>query len=62
MSKLEHIKNAIDTLREMERKNMPTELLNNLVRYIREQIFGRYKIELDAVERDALQDYYIQTL
>lgn len=62
MSKLEHIKNAIDTLREMERKNMPTELLNNLDRYIREQIFGRYKIELDAVERDALQDYYIQTL
>lgn len=62
MSKLKHIKNAIDTLREMERQNMPTELLNNLDRYIREQIFGRYKIELTADEIVALQDYYIQTL
>lgn len=62
MNKLDYLKTAIDTLREMERCDLPAEALRNFDRFIREQIFGKFKIELTAVERDALQDYYIQTL
>lgn len=62
MSKLEFFKNAIDTLRQMERSDLPAEALQNFDRFVREQIFGKFKIELTAEERDALQDYYIATL
>lgn len=62
MNNLEYFKHAIDTLRKMERSDLPAEICNRFDRFIREQIFGKHKIELTAVERDELQDYYIQTL
>lgn len=63
MSKLEYLKAAIDTLRKMETDGKtPAELCREFDRFVREQIFGRYKLELTADERDALQDYYVATL
>ena len=62
MSKLDFFKQAIDTLRQMERQQLPAEALRNFDRFVREQIFGKFKIELTDAERDALQDYYIATL
>lgn len=62
MNKLDYLKTAIDTLREMERCDLPVEALRNFDRFIREQIFGSHKIELSFDELVELQDYYIQTL
>ena len=62
MSKLEYFKQAIDTLRQMERSDLPAEALRNFDRFIREQIFGKFKLELSFDELVELQDYYIQTL
>lgn len=62
MTKLEFLLNAIDTLRKMERANQPAEICAQFDRFVREQIFGKFKIELTAAERDELQDYYIATL
>lgn len=62
MTKLEYFKQAIDTLRAMEQSDLPAEALRNFDRFIREQIFGKFKIELTSDELVALQDYYIQTL
>ena len=61
-SKQEFLENAIDTLRKMEQSGVPKELCREFDRFIREQIFGRYKIELTDEERDELQDYYVATL
>lgn len=62
MNKLEYLMQAIDTLRQMERQNLPAEALRNFDRFVREQIFGSLKIELPFDELVALQDYYIATL
>lgn len=62
MTKLEFLLNAIDTLRQMEQSDLPAEALRNFDRFIREQIFGKFKIELTSDELVALQDYYIATL
>lgn len=62
MNKIDYLKSAIDTLRDMERQQLPAEILNRFDRFVREQIFGRYKVELTDAERDALQDYYVATL
>lgn len=63
MSKLEYLKAAIDTLRKMEHEGKtPAELCYEFDRFVREQIFGKYTIELTADERDELQDYYAATL
>ena len=62
MSKLDYLKTAIDTLRQMERQNLPAEALRNFDRFVREQIFGAHKLELSFDELVALQDYYIATL
>lgn len=62
MNKFDYLKNAIDTLRNMERGNSPAELCYEFDRFIREQIFGKFKIELTADDVVDLQDYYIQTL
>ncbi|MBR2519186.1 MAG: hypothetical protein IKE46_05290 [Selenomonadaceae bacterium] len=64
MTKLEFLKNAIDTLREMERnaRENSEENLRYFDRFVRTEIFGGNKIELTPDERDALQDYYIATL
>lgn len=64
MNKLEFLKNAIDTLREMERnaRENSEENLRYFDRFVRSEIFGGNKIELTEEERDALQDYYIATL
>lgn len=63
MSELERFKRMIDRLREMQRGkfNLSPETLRDLDEFFREKIFG-HDNELTAVERDALQDYYIQTL
>ena len=63
MSELERFKRMIDRLREMQRGklNLSPETLRDLDEFFREIIFG-HDTELTAVERDALQDYYIQTL
>lgn len=62
MNKLDYLKTAIDTLRQMEHSDLPVEALRNFDRFIREQIFGSHKIELSFDELVELQDYYIQTL
>lgn len=62
MSKLDYLKTAIDTLRKMEHSDTPAELCREFDRFVREQIFGRYKLELPAEEVIALQDYYIRTI
>ncbi|MBR3747937.1 MAG: hypothetical protein IKN27_13355 [Selenomonadaceae bacterium] len=64
MTKLEFLKNAIDTLREMERnaRENSEENLRYFDRFVRTEIFGGNKIELTPDELDALQDYYIATL
>lgn len=62
MSKQEYLENAIDTLRKMERSDTPQELCNEFDRFIREQIFGKYNLDLTVEECDALKDYYIATL
>lgn len=62
MNKLEYLMQAIDTLRQMERQNLPAEALRNFDRFVREQIFGSHKLELTFDELVALQDYYIATL
>ena len=62
MSKLEFFLNAIDALRKMERDGTSKEACDNFDRFIREQIFGKFKIELSSDEQVELQDYYIQTL
>ena len=63
MSKLDYLKAAIDTLRKMEREGKtPAEMCYEFDRFVREQIFGKYKLELSADEIEEVQDYYIQTL
>ena len=41
--------------------SLPPETLRDLDEFFREQIFGTDN-ELTSVERDAIQDYYIQTI
>lgn len=62
MTKLEFLLNAIDALRKMERDGTCAEACNNFDRFVREQIFGKFKLELTFDELIELQDYYIQTL
>ena len=63
MSKLDYLKDAIDTLRKMERDGKtPAELCNEFDRFVREQIFGKFNLGLTVEECDKLQDYYIATL
>lgn len=62
MTKLEFLLNAIDALRKMERDGTSAEACNNFDRFVREQIFGKFKLELTFDELIELQDYYIQTL
>ena len=63
MSKLDYLKNAIDTLRKMEHDGQtPAEMCYEFDRFVREQIFGKYTIELSADEIIEVQNYYIQTL
>ena len=62
MSNLAFFKQAIDTLRQMERSDLPAEAYNRFDRFIREHIFGNRKIELTPAELDALQNYYVETL
>lgn len=63
MSKLEYLKAAIDTLRKMERDGKtPAELCREFDRFVREQIFGKFNLELPADEVVKLQDYYVATL
>ena len=61
MSNLEYFKQAIDTLRKMERSE-PAEICNRFDSFIREYVFGSHKIELTPAEIDELQNYYVQTL
>lgn len=61
MSNLAFFKQAIDTLRKMERSE-PAEICNRFDRFIREHIFGKRKIELTQAELDELQNYYVETL
>lgn len=63
MSEFERFKRIIDRLHEMKcgKLNLPPETLRDLDEFFREQIFGTDN-ELTSVERDAIQDYYIQTL
>ena len=63
MSKLDYLKDAIDTLRKMERDGKtPAELCHEFDRFVREQIFGKFNLGLTVEECDKLQDYYIATL
>ena len=63
MNKLDYIKDAIDTLRKMERDGKtPAELCNEFDRFVREQIFGKFNLGLTVEECDELRDYYIATL
>lgn len=63
MNKLDYLKTAIETLRKMERDGKtPAELCNEFDRFVREQIFGKFNLELPAEEIIALQDYYVATL
>lgn len=65
MTKFEFLLNAIDALRKMERDNTATasaEACDSFDRFVREQIFGKFKLELTFEELVELQDYYIATL
>lgn len=63
MSKPEYLKNAIDTLRKMERDgHTPAELCNEFDRFVREQLFGKFNLDLTVEECNELKDYYIATL
>lgn len=63
MSRQEYLRNAIDTLRKMERDGKtPAEALREFDRFVREQIFGKFNLGLTVEECDKLQDYYVATL
>lgn len=61
IDRLREMKNGAVDLPDGEHRQLSQEALRDLDRFFREKLFG-HNNELTPVERDAAQEYYIQTL